>query len=153
MSTVKHLLGIIEFHDIGMNIGWEHFVSQYDAARFVSSDGRDTRHIQFVREFASVVSVLQVRDLIRSLGLRTLLTAQQDKTNNVIDLYKDISRAVEDLATCSYTEDAFTELLSRIQAAVRQAINFSLSSAENILPRLIDSTLKAMQISIIGLQS
>jgi hypothetical protein len=43
-----------------MNIGWEHFVSQYDAARFVSSDGRDTRHIQFVREFASVVSVLQV---------------------------------------------------------------------------------------------
>lgn len=153
MSTVKHLLGIIEFHDIGMNIGWEHFVSQYDAARFVSSDGRDTRHIQFVREFASVVSVLQVRDLIRSLGLRTLLTAQQDKTNNVIDLYKDISRAVEDLATCSYTEDAFTELLSRIQAAVRQAINFSLSSAENIFPRLIDSTLKAMQISIIGLQS
>lgn len=153
MSTVKHLLGIIEFHDIGMNIGWEHFVSQYDAARFVSSDGRDTRHIQFVREFASVVSVLQVRDLIRSLGLRTLLTAQQDKTNNVIDLYKDISRAVEDLATCSYTEDAFTELLSRIQAAVRQAINFSLFSAENILPRLIDSTLKAMQISIIGLQS
>jgi hypothetical protein len=153
MSTVKHLLGIIEFHDIGMNIGWEHFVSQYDAARFVSSDGRDTRHIQFVREFASVVSVLQVRDLSRSLGLRTLLTAQQDKTNNVIDLYKDISRAVEDLATCSYTEDAFTELLSRIQAAVRQAINFSLSSAENIFPRLIDSTLKAMQISIIGLQS
>lgn len=46
-----------------MSIGWEHFVSQYDAARFVSSDGRDTRHIQFVREFASVVSVLQVRSL------------------------------------------------------------------------------------------
>ncbi|KAI0292242.1 cytoplasmic dynein heavy chain 1 [Multifurca ochricompacta] len=83
----------------GMNIGWEHFVSQYDA-RFVSSDGRDTRHIQFVREFASVVSVLQ------------------DKTNNVIDLYKDILRAVEDLATCSYTTEAFTELLSRIQAAI-----------------------------------
>src|SRR6267154_2649179 len=102
-----------------MNIGWEHFVSQYDAARFVSSDGRDTRHIQFVREFASVVSVLQVRDLLWPLGLRTLLTPQQDKTNNVIDLYKDILRAVEDLATCSYTEDAFTELLSRIQSAVR----------------------------------
>lgn len=56
------MLAIVKFHDIGMNIGWEHFVSQYDAARFVSSDGRDTRHIQFVREFASVVSVLQVRD-------------------------------------------------------------------------------------------
>ncbi|KAI9450509.1 cytoplasmic dynein heavy chain 1 [Lactarius psammicola] len=84
----------------GMGIGWESFASQYYAARYVSSDGRDTRHIQFVREFASVVSVLQ------------------DKTNNVIDLYKDILRAVEDLATCSYTTEAFTELLSRIQAAI-----------------------------------
>ncbi|KAI0249468.1 cytoplasmic dynein heavy chain 1 [Lactifluus subvellereus] len=84
----------------GMTIGWEHFVSQYDAARFVSSDGRDTRHIQFVREFASVVSVLQ------------------DKTNNVIDLFKDILRAVEDLATCSYTTESFSELLGRIQAAI-----------------------------------
>jgi hypothetical protein len=45
----------------------------------------------------------------------------QDKTNNVIDLYKDILRAVEDLATCSYTSEAFTELLGRIQAAVRRA--------------------------------
>lgn len=53
-----------------MNIGWEHFVSQYDAARFVSSDGRDTRHIQFVREFASVVSVLQVCGLLKVFGFR-----------------------------------------------------------------------------------
>jgi hypothetical protein len=60
---------IVEFRNIGMNIGWEHFVSQYDAARFVSSDGRDTRHIQFVREFASVVSVLQVRNFM-DLGLK-----------------------------------------------------------------------------------
>jgi dynein heavy chain 1 len=136
-----------------MNIGWEHFVSQYDAARFVSSDGRDTRHIQFVREFASVVSVLQVCDLSRFLGPRALLTAEQDKTNNVIDLYKDILRAVEDLATCSYTEEALTELLSRIQSAVRQAINSSLSPAETSSSRLIDSTSKAMQILIIGLQN
>jgi hypothetical protein len=124
------MLALVEFLDIGMSIGWEHFVSQYDAARFVSSDGRDTRHIQFVREFASVVSVLQVRDSFWSLGLRTLLTAQQDKTNNVIDLYKDILRAVEDLATCSYTEEAFTELLSRIQSAVRLGLNIFLSYAK-----------------------
>ncbi|KAH9066966.1 dynein heavy chain, N-terminal region 1-domain-containing protein [Lactarius deliciosus] len=45
-------------------------------------------------------------------------TAYSDKTNSVIDLYKDILRAVEDLATCSYTTEAFTELLSRIQAAI-----------------------------------
>jgi hypothetical protein len=47
-----------------MTIGWESFASQYYAARFVSSDGRDTRHIQFVREFASVVSVLQVSVIV-----------------------------------------------------------------------------------------
>jgi hypothetical protein len=36
----------------------------------------------------------------------------------VIDLYKDILRAVEDLATCSYTSEALSKLLARIQAAV-----------------------------------
>ena len=44
-----------------MNIRWDHFVNQYDTSRYVSgADGRDNRHIQFVREFAGVVSVLQV---------------------------------------------------------------------------------------------
>jgi dynein heavy chain 1 len=45
-----------------MNIKWDYFVNQYDSTvRYVSSaDGRDNRHIQFVREFASVISVLQV---------------------------------------------------------------------------------------------
>jgi hypothetical protein len=89
------------WNSVGMSIRWDYFVNQYDTARFVSgADGRDNRHIQFVREFASVVSVLQ------------------DKTNNVIDLYRDILRAVEDLATCAYTHEAFSELLSKIQAAV-----------------------------------
>lgn len=86
----------------GMNIRWDYFVNQYDTARYIAfSETRDNRHIQFVREFASVVSVLQ------------------DKTNTVIDLYKDILRAVEDLSTCSYTQEAFSDLLSKIQAAVR----------------------------------
>ncbi|GLB36818.1 putative dynein heavy chain [Lyophyllum shimeji] len=85
----------------GMNIRWDYFVNQYDTSRYVSSaDGRDNRHIQFVREFASVVSVLQ------------------DKTNSVIDLYKDMLRAIEDLATCSYTTEAFSELLAKVQAAI-----------------------------------
>jgi dynein heavy chain 1 len=94
---------------IGMNIRWDYFVNQYDAARYVSAaDGRDNRHIQFVREFASVVSILQ------------------DKTNSVIDLYKDILRAVEDLSTCPYTSEAFSELLAKIQAAVSPSMATSL---------------------------
>ena len=42
----------------------------------------------------------------------------QDKTNNVIDLYKDILRSIEELSTCPYTPEAFRELLGKIQAAV-----------------------------------
>ncbi len=49
-------------HVTGMNIRWDYFVNQYDTARYVSGDGvRDNKHIQFVRELASVVSILQVR--------------------------------------------------------------------------------------------
>jgi dynein heavy chain 1 len=85
----------------GMNIRWDFFVNQYDAGRYVSgADARDNRNIQFVREFASIVSVLQ------------------DKSNSVIDLYRDITRAVEDLMTCSYTTEAFSELLAKVQAAI-----------------------------------
>lgn len=53
----------VNAHDrVGMNIRWDYFVNQYDTARYVpGSDGRDNRHIQFVRELASMVSVLQVR--------------------------------------------------------------------------------------------
>lgn len=43
----------------------------------------------------------------------------QDKTNNLIDLYKDILRAVEDMSTCPYTFEAFADLIGRVQAAVR----------------------------------
>ena len=47
--------------DVGMNIRWDHFVNHYDTARYMSgADGKDNRHVQFVREFASVISVLQV---------------------------------------------------------------------------------------------
>lgn len=89
-----------------MNIRWDYFINQYDTARYAtgsgsSSSAADNRHVQFVREFASVVSVLQ------------------DKTNSVIDLYKDvILRNVEELATCAYTSEAFSELLGKVQAAV-----------------------------------
>lgn len=102
-----------------MNIRWDYFVNQYDTSRYVpASDGRDNRHILFVREFASVVSVLQVFSQLLFPSIYLLIFFAQDKTNSVIDLYKDIQRAVEDLATCSYTSEAFSELLGRIQAAV-----------------------------------
>jgi len=42
----------------------------------------------------------------------------QDKTNTLIDVYKDIMRIVEELSTCQYTTAAFAESLGKIQAAV-----------------------------------
>jgi hypothetical protein len=54
-----------------MNIRWDYFVNQYDTTRYVSgADGRDNRHIQFVQEFASIVSVLQV--LFQTIGVSEL---------------------------------------------------------------------------------
>lgn len=55
----------LHFSWLGMNIRWDYFVNQYDSSRY-ASDGRDNRHILFVREFASVVSVLQVGYLLSS---------------------------------------------------------------------------------------
>jgi len=58
-----------------MNIHWDYFVNPYDMSRYIAtSDGRDNQHIQFVREFASVVSVLQVRWTPFSLIFPSILT-------------------------------------------------------------------------------
>ena len=56
--------------------------------------------------------------MFNPLASYVTLTLIQDKTNNVIDLYKDILRAIEDLATCTYSSEAFSELISKIQTAV-----------------------------------
>ncbi|CAE6344478.1 unnamed protein product [Rhizoctonia solani] len=88
----------------GMALRWDFFVNAYDSHRFHGTglDGRENKHIVYVREFASAVSILQ------------------DKTNSLIDVYKDITRHVDDLATCSFTTEAFSELIAKIQAAIDQ---------------------------------
>lgn len=56
---------MVTVEKIGMSLRWDYFVNAYDTTRYVPApDGRDNRHVQFVREFASVVSVLQVRDCL-----------------------------------------------------------------------------------------
>jgi len=68
--------------------------------------------------FASVVSVLQ------------------DKTNTLIDLYKEITRVVEDLSTCPYTTEAFSELIAKIQAAIDKLNLEGYSNLENWVTQL-----------------
>jgi hypothetical protein len=47
-----------------MALRWDYFVNAYDTHRYHTAaglDGRENRHIAYVREFASSVSSLQVR--------------------------------------------------------------------------------------------
>lgn len=49
-----------------MSLRWDYFVNAYDTTRYIPApDTRDNRHIQFVREFASLVSVLQVCNIFQ----------------------------------------------------------------------------------------
>ena len=44
---------------------WDHLVNAFEGHRYQAAgaaDGRENRHLNFVREFASVVSLLQVRE-------------------------------------------------------------------------------------------
>ncbi|KAG8716582.1 hypothetical protein FRC09_015536 [Ceratobasidium sp. 395] len=89
----------------GMALRWDYFVNAYDTHRYHTAaglDGRENRHIAYVREFASAVSILQ------------------DKTNSLIDVYKEITRVVDELATCPFTTEAFSELIGKVQAAIDQ---------------------------------
>ena len=87
---------------IGMNMQWDHLVHAYEGHRFLpgTSDGRESRHFAFVREFASVVSLLQ------------------DKATTLIEISNDIHRIVEELGQCEFAQDAFSNLLSQIQKTV-----------------------------------
>ena len=105
----------------GMNLRWDYFVTAYDTTRYAAGsgiDGRENRHITFVREFASVVSIFQV-SAEPCLGI-IWLTPFEDKGNSLVNSYKEINHLIEDLSTCPYAFEAFSELIGKVQAAVSQ---------------------------------
>jgi dynein heavy chain 1 len=82
---------------------WDHLVNAYDGHRYLpgaATDGRESRHFVFVREFASVVSLLQ------------------DKATALIEISTDISRIIDELGTCEFTHETFSRLLGQIQKTV-----------------------------------
>ncbi|GAA5826137.1 hypothetical protein JCM11251_007177 [Rhodosporidiobolus azoricus] len=89
----------------GMHYRWEHFVNTFDSRSlsYVGGNGIDnsgSKHTHYIREFASIVSEFQ------------------DRTDHLIDLYGDISRIVDELTTCAYTADAFSEHLASLQKTI-----------------------------------
>lgn len=88
-----------------MSIKWEHFVNSFDSRFLPSSGGLDTTsrkpaHTEFVRQFAQSVSTLS------------------ERTDSLIDTYDEITRTIDQLATCAYTHEAFAALLAEVQKTI-----------------------------------
>lgn len=89
-----------------MSVRWEHFVSSFDSRHQLpylpggGLDGHGGKHGQYVQEFASVVSIFQ------------------DRTDSLIDVYTELTRTIDELATCPYTTMAFSDLLASIQKTI-----------------------------------
>lgn len=86
----------------GMNMQWDHLANAYEGHRFQPgpSDARENRHFAYVREFASVISLLQ------------------DKGDALVDICDDIAGIVEELKSCEYSQETFENLLRRIQKTI-----------------------------------
>ena len=99
----------------GVPLKWESFVHSYDVhvkqipALVNSGTDRsgvgglgESKHVQFIRDFAAAVSVLQ------------------EKTSALMSINETIQRAILDFRTCSYESSIFNARLNAIQTAVDQ---------------------------------
>ena len=98
----------------GVPLKWESFVHSYDLhvkqAPFASNDSvrsastgkAESKHVQFVRDFAAIASVLQT------------------KASTLQDIDSTISIAMSGLEDCPYNASAFSTKLDTIQTAVDQ---------------------------------
>src|SRR5579871_3448613 len=95
-----------------MQMKWESFVHAYDphhrGGAFLTNGNegsghppvRESRHVQFVREFASSTNTLH------------------EKTDTLISLYDDVVYCLNELRGCYYTESTFADIIRRIQDLV-----------------------------------
>lgn len=87
----------------GVSMQWDHLINAYEGHRLLPgniTEGRENRHFLFVREFASVISLLQ------------------DKATVVIDVTDEITRLVDELVSCSFDTSSFEGLLAQIQKQI-----------------------------------
>ena len=109
----------------GANLKWESFVHSYDpplkhpshlpnigGSRLGPPGTGESKHVQFVREFGSVINTLQ------------------DKTSTLQSVHKTVLATVDDLRTCRYEAKMFHTKLEIIQTAVDQ---LNLESFANLL--------------------
>jgi len=104
--------------NVGMNMQWDHLVNAFEGQRYApngNADPRESRHFLFVREFASVVSLLQVSS---HLPAENRLIARQDKAAALIETTSHISSVLDELGQVEYTFPAFSRLLAQEQKTV-----------------------------------
>ncbi|KZF19340.1 dynein heavy chain [Xylona heveae TC161] len=114
-----------EVHNLiskGLPLKWESFVHSYEMhirkpsylqGGAQSSGRRESRHVQFVREFATAVSVLQ------------------SKTSMLSSINESVQKALADLRVCPYEAESFKKHLFLIQSAADQ---LNLESYVNLGP-------------------
>ena len=90
----------------GVPLKWESFVHSYDlqirqlqSLSTLSARG-ESKHVQFVRDFAAAVSVLQ------------------EKSDSLLAINESIQNAITELQTCAYSTTSLTQRLETIQASV-----------------------------------
>ncbi|WWC73019.1 uncharacterized protein I206_106984 [Kwoniella pini CBS 10737] len=123
----------------GVKMQWDHLVNTYEGQRYLpggAADVRENRHFLFVREFASVISLLQ------------------DKTNALMEISTDINRIVDELSTCEFTSESFSSLLAQIQKTID---HLNLENYSNLdawvvsLNKRIDTVLKERLVQAIDI--
>ena len=94
----------------GIPLKWESFVHAYDlhirqSLTNTSAPGTvrsESKHVQFVREFAAATSLLQT------------------KVSTLVSIYATVEKALKDLETCPYKAETFRHNLETIQRSVDQ---------------------------------
>ncbi|CAG8591249.1 25222_t:CDS:2, partial [Racocetra persica] len=97
MLVASYRNGVQSMIAKGITFEWKYFVDTYDRNFRGALDSPENQHVTFVREFANTVSEFQ------------------DKVDDLIADYENISRLIEDLKTCAYQMKKLNSNLEKVQ--------------------------------------
>ncbi|CAG8466762.1 5969_t:CDS:10, partial [Racocetra fulgida] len=109
MLVASYRNGVQSMIAKGITFEWKYFVDTYDRNFRGALDSPENQHVTFVREFANTVSEFQ------------------DKVDDLIADYENISRLIEDLKTCAYQIKKFNSNLEKVQKLLDKRIETVLS--------------------------
>ncbi|KAG0320600.1 hypothetical protein BGZ99_004425, partial [Dissophora globulifera] len=114
----------------GVNYRWEHFANSYAPLTTYVAPGNAidaNRHVMFVREFASVVSIFQ------------------DKVDSLIAIHDEIMKLIDELPTCPFVHTTFANILMRVQKLIDQLNLESYSNLDQWVAQL-DAKVEALLV-------